>query len=206
MAAEIDRVLKAASAPGNAHATARLGEVSPWLAAEAKAAGLDLEGYAHVFDTSGVRHVMKNHGDPAHEANRGQVAVTGRDLRDLPELLAAPDLALFGLKDKQGKPLVMLAKTLADGSTLVLQQVRTGKRQLGLWSMLRVPGTIDAARLGKLADPNVRNDAGALKIVRAPRDASAVDDPAPPGLFDDLGLDDTPTRAREALIRCAPES
>lgn len=211
MAAGIDRVLDDASRPGNATARAMLGETSDWLVEAARDAGLDLAGFQHVIDAPGVRHVVKNHGDAVKETARGQVAVTDEDFRALPALLAAPDRIAFGAKDKTGKDLILTAKAQADGSTLVIEQVRTGKKHLALWSMWRVPGTIDDARLGKLADPNVRNDAGALKIVHPPQGASAVVDAAPPpGLFDDLDLlpevaaADKADRAHSALQACVP--
>lgn len=204
MAAEIDRVLKAAGEPGATKGRAKLGEVSPWLADEAAKAGLKLDGYAYVMDVSAVRHTLKNHGDAKTEAARGQVAVTEADLRALPDLFAEPDHAAFGATDKQGKPLVFLSKGQPDGSTLVLAQARTGKQHLALWSMWKVPGAIDGARLGKLADPNARSDAGAIKIVSRPRDASAVAEVPPPGLFDDLPETGTAAKAREALIQCVP--
>ncbi|PZQ57975.1 MAG: hypothetical protein DI570_18915 [Phenylobacterium zucineum] len=205
MSAEIDRVLEAAGAAGHAPQKALLGDASPWLVDAARAAGLEIDGFAHVMDGSAVRHVTKNHGDVGKEAKRGQIAVTEEDFRALPDILAEPDAVMFGAKGKRGEAQIFYAKAQPDGSTLVVEEVRNGRRELALQSMRRVPGTIDDARLGKLADPNAQDDAGTLKIVRPPQGASAVAEAAPPGLFDDLfaGTGDV-DKAQAALIRCVP--
>ncbi|WP_332772931.1 PBECR3 domain-containing polyvalent protein [Phenylobacterium sp.] len=202
----IATVLDAAAGPGHAPAKAVIGEASDWLVAAARDAGLEIQGFTHTLDGSAVRHVRANHGDPAKEAARGQVAVTDEDLQALPEILSAPDAVAFGAKGKRGQDQIFYLKEQPDGSTLVAEEVRTGRKDLALLSVRRYPAAIDDARLAKLVDPNALNDGGdGLKIVRAPADASAVaDEGPPPGLFDDLPEVGAYDKAHKALGPCAP--
>ncbi|HET6969826.1 MAG TPA: hypothetical protein VFH92_01765, partial [Phenylobacterium sp.] len=203
--AEIDRVLEAAAGPGHAPQKAVLGEASSWLVDAAREAGLTIDGFNHVLDGSAVRHVMNRHGEPGAETARGGVPVKAEDFRALPEVLGQPDLVAFGSKGKRGEDQIFYVKRQPDGSTLVIEEVRRGKQALAVQSMRRVPGAIDATSLAKAVDLNARNDAGALKIVRPPQDASAVADAAPPGLFDDIHDDAAKVeKAHQALIQCVP--
>jgi hypothetical protein len=172
----IDDILKVASQPGNENKVAVLGSVSPWLTERAKEAGLDIDGFQHALDTSAVRHVRKNHGSEKIEAKRGQVAVTDDDLRRLPELLANPDKVVFGAKTKIGRDAIGYIKTMPDGSTLYLEEVRTGRNQLAAVSMRKYPATTNATSLLKSLRPTsetLREDG--LIIHEVPENARTID-------------------------------
>ena len=107
-----------------------MGQVSEWLREEAAAHGLSLEGYRATIDTRAVRHVIRGHSDAPTETARGQLPVTAADLEALPEALATAEKIAFGTKNRRGQDGVAFLKTLSDGSTLVITEVRTGR---GSW-------------------------------------------------------------------------
>lgn len=208
-AADIDKVIAAAAGPGHAPQKAELGPVTPWLAQAARENGLEIEGFTHTIDGSALRHIMTEHGDVAGEAARGQIAVTAADLHAIPDIVAHPDFVAFGDKGKRGLDQVWFAKQLGDGSMLLVEEARTGRKNLALVSMRKYPAAIDEQRLGRLVDLNAPGDGGdGLKIVRPPENATAA--PAAPeaqhpGLFDDLADDAPHDRAIDHLKTCTPE-
>jgi hypothetical protein len=81
-----------------------------------------------------------------------------------------------GAKGKTGLDHVTIVKSMGDGSLLVIEEARRGRIQLALLSMRKYPAAIDADRLPRLVDPNVRSDGGdTLRIVEPPAGASAID-------------------------------
>lgn len=175
-ATKIDDVLKAASLEGNKNKVATIGRASPWLTEKAKEAGLDIAGYDHAVDMSAVRHVRNNHGNAKIEKQRGQIAVSDEDLRRIPELLANPDKVVFGTKTNIGRDAITYIKTMHDGSTLYLEEVRTGRRQLSAVSMRKFPATTNATSLLKslrLTSKTLRE--ATTTIHEVPKNTSAVE-------------------------------
>jgi|GEM_PF-1975295 len=116
---------------------------------EAAQNGLDIEGYRHVIDGSAIRHVFKKHGNAATESARGQIAVTENDLESIPDILAAPDEVLYGLKNKIGREVIGYLKRMPDGSTVYLEEVRTRYGTLAAQSLWRYPPTVHASSIKK---------------------------------------------------------
>lgn len=169
---EVRQVMAAADEPGHAQRKARMGDVSDWLRDEAARAGVSIDGYSHAIDTSAIRHIRNRHGDAARETARGNLPVTDADIAALPSLLAAPDKVAFGPKSPRGQAQIVYVKKAADGSTLVVEEVRTGRRELAVTSMRRYPATIDV--LGNV-DLYVRNDGGdKVSIVDVPAGVSPL--------------------------------
>ena len=170
-------VLRDALKPGHQKTTADLGKVAPWLSAEAKAAGLDVEGFAHTLDADAVRHIRKQHGDPKVEEKRGQIALTDDDFARIPEILAAPDRIVFGAKTKPGRDIIGYVKRLDDGTTLYLEEARTGRKRLAAVSMRKVPATMNVDTVASTLDPNgglKGSDGGiGLKIIEPPQSSRA---------------------------------
>ena len=144
-------------------------EVAPvqaWLTDEAKASGLDLEGFRHVIDTSAIRHIEKRHGDARTEAAHGQVAVSDTDFELIPEILSAPDHVILGLKNNRHQDIIGYVKTFADGKTVYLEEVRTGRRTLAAQSMWKYPARANAKTIVSSLVPIVRNGGGDTSAAR----------------------------------------
>lgn len=133
--------------------------------ADTLAPHLNVRGYAHAIDVSAVQHTMKNHGDAGKEVRRGQIAVTPEDFDSIPQVIADPDRILLGTRNRIGRPQIVYLKRMPDGSTLYLEEVRTGRRQLAMQSMRRYPATSDAYAILRTSTPNVRNVGGNGPII-----------------------------------------
>jgi len=107
--------------------------VSDQEAAQSQAsAGLTIRGFSHSLDDSAVRHIMKSHGDPAAEKARGQAAITEGDFAAIPDVINAPDVVVYGMKNKLGREQIAYIKKMPDGSTLrwtPLSRPRSGENK-----------------------------------------------------------------------------
>ncbi|WP_293000007.1 hypothetical protein [Nevskia sp.] len=139
--------------------------VSDAVVGAAKGFGLDLSGYVHAVDVYALQHMHKAHSNPSAERARGQLPITEDDWMKFPEVTAAPDYVAWGPKTREGKDLLVSLKTQADGSVLVLEEIRTGNRQLALHSARKYPATIHADALLKAENLNARSDSGNALIV-----------------------------------------
>jgi hypothetical protein len=96
--------------------------------------GVNLSGYVHMVDIYAIRHIMKSHGNEQKEAMRGQKAVSVSDFEQLTVILSEPDVVFYDGRNKIGRDVFQFHKRIGD-LYVVLQEVRTGKRQLALNSM-----------------------------------------------------------------------
>lgn len=111
---------------------------------DAAANGLNIKGFKHAIDGSAIRHVINGHSNEKRETARGQLPVTDADFEAIPDVVSAPDYVIYGLKNKIGRDMVVYLKQLEDGSTLYLEEVRTGRKTLTAQSMRRFPRTTNA--------------------------------------------------------------
>jgi hypothetical protein len=170
---EIHGILEASRQPGNESAKVTIAQVPDWLATSAKDAGMDIAGFHHTIDTSAIRHVVKNHGNQSKETARGQLAVTDEDFKRIPEIISAPDKVVFGTKNRIGRDQVGYVKTLQDGSTLYLEEIRTGKGELAAQAMRRYPATMNAESILSALNPNAQGDSRhGLIVVDKPGDSN----------------------------------
>lgn len=161
--------------------------VAPEAAQEASRAGLSIAGFNHAIDGSAIRRTFTNHGNDKTERSRGQLAVTDADIEAIPDLIDAPDKVVYGLKNKAGRDMVVYLKAMPDGSTLSLEEVRTGKKTLTAQSMRRFPQTTSADSIVESLRPASETlpGEGLIVIDRAANQQQAGGTPAT-GDFDSI--------------------
>lgn len=166
---EIRAVIDAARSPGHAPQKAVLGQVADWLVQGAAANGLNIEGFRHVLDGSAVRHMIKNHYEAKGEKSRGQIPLTDADLMALPEVLQNPERVVLGTKNRLGKEQIAYIKQLPDGSTLYLEEVRTGRKELAAVTARKYPATMNVESIVSTLHPNAQSDGGnGVIVLRSP--------------------------------------
>ena len=79
-------------------------EVEPYLIELAKKIGMDLKGVTRVITDGFINKEIDHHGDPVYEKNRGNVSITGEDLKEIPEITESPDMILAGIKRGKDNP------------------------------------------------------------------------------------------------------
>ncbi|HEV2133803.1 MAG TPA: hypothetical protein VGR47_06025 [Terracidiphilus sp.] len=161
----IRSVVEAGRQTGDARQKAVIGPAEPWLIDAAAEHGLDLAGHSHVIDGSAVRHVLTRHSDRKIELSRGQLPVGDADFEQIPDMVASPDAVVFGTKTRGKRDQVGYIKRQADGSTLHLEEVRTGKKELAAVSMRKYPAARDFDSIAETLPSNARGDGGNKPIL-----------------------------------------
>jgi len=161
----------------NTHDKVAVGDVDPKLAEIAKANGLNIDGYTHSVDTSAIRHILKSHGNAESETQRGNVAITKEDIAQIPSIFSSPDKVVLGLTNNIGNDMIGYLKRLPDGSTLYLEEVRTGKKELAAQSLRKYPPTtpdnsIETALRHTRSEPT---SGGKVSIVPVSNDVNNLD-------------------------------
>ena len=104
--------------------------VKPWIANLAKEFGIDITGYKHKITGDFKRHVMKQHGNSAQEALRGNIVVTEADLNAIDNVMNNPDIAAIGIY-RHKEPRIVLVKNSQHGCILI-EEVLSGNRNKAL--------------------------------------------------------------------------
>ncbi|MDR3158604.1 MAG: hypothetical protein LBU11_06265 [Zoogloeaceae bacterium] len=166
---------RAAGTTSNKNQTVTIAKVSNEAAKEAKdKAALDISGYTHTADMFAVRHTLNQHGDATKEAKRGQIAITSDDIAAIPQAVNAPDARVYGVRNNRGQDLIASIKRLPDGTLLVVEEVRTGRRTLALASIRKAPAAKDFDSVARTLLSNAQSDGGnALIIATVEESASA---------------------------------
>ncbi len=68
--------------------------------------GKDLSGFKRMVDSYSIKHIFKNHGNPKTEATRGQIAVTKKDIENLPTLLAETNKSKLDGLNRLGREVI----------------------------------------------------------------------------------------------------
>ena len=98
--------------------------------------GIDVAGFTRILDNYGVRHTIKQHGDPAKESRRGQVAVVLNDFGLIPLVTALPDNVFADGKNKIGRDVIVFVKVIDGIGYRHVEEIR-GKHKLVATDSLR---------------------------------------------------------------------
>ena len=91
--------------------------------------------YRHTLDNSAVRHVIKSHGS-AKEELRGQIPISNTDLMRISEIVSSYDTIAVE-KNRRLQDVIIYTKTMEDGITFYVEEVRVGRHELAASSMYK---------------------------------------------------------------------
>jgi hypothetical protein len=91
--------------------------------------GLNVSGFTRVLDNYGVRHTIKQHGNPANEGRRGQIAVTLDDFEKIVLITSQPDNIFADGKNKIGRDVLVFVKVIDGIGYRHVEEIR-GKHKL----------------------------------------------------------------------------
>lgn len=160
----IDDVITAANSGNNEKFERILGSVTPKLAEIAKAHGYNIDGYFHSLDNYFINHQRKQHGDAKKEANRGQIAITDDDIRNIPNVLANSDFIIYGSKVKNGNPAITFVQN-QENATVFVEEVRTGKKRLSAQTIYKTARTFDVSSIKDARELYAQSDPSTISIV-----------------------------------------
>ena len=141
-----------------------IGLVSDKFAALASQYRYDIKGYSHTIDNFFVNHALKQHGDKETEEKRGNVAITYSDICNVFSVYTHPDYIVFGTKTKTGNPAIVYVKNIGD-STIFVEDVRRGKKELATQTLYKKSGTIDVSSKKEAPELYAHSDPESISIV-----------------------------------------
>ena len=133
-------------------------------AAEARQYGLDIDGYLHVIEGQAVNHIIRRHGNPAVEKTRGQIALTDADLENIADVVSSPDARIYGIKTHDGLDIIASVKKMPDGTLALVEEVRTGRRKLGVKTLRKHTAASDLETVTDTLLTNARSDGSRANI------------------------------------------
>lgn len=143
----LDRLFKSATETIVTFNKVKYGEISDKQAEKAKKSArkhnikLDITGFGKVIDSEAIRHMMNEHGNPAKEKARGQIAITKDDIVRIPEIAANPDSIEYAGKTRKGQDLLLYTKRI-NGEIYYYEEVRTGQKELAAKTLYKKAKTI----------------------------------------------------------------
>jgi len=156
----------AATRSGNTNKTVIIVNVDVRTARAAKEkTGINIEGYVHTADMFAVRHALNQHGSAEKEVKRGQIAINRNDVAAIPTVITDPDAVVYGAKNQRKQSLIASIKRMGDGTLLLVEEVRTGRRTLALTSLRKVPAARDFDSIARTLLSNAQSDGGDTLIV-----------------------------------------
>ena len=94
-----------------------------------------------------ITHTLKNHGNEAAEAKRGQIAITRDDIAHYIDYVETPDKQVLS-QTKQGLKALISGKQ-KDGYYVVVEEAQTKNNRLAFKTMYKVKGDIKESSLFK---------------------------------------------------------
>lgn len=93
---------------------------------------LEVANYSRVIDNYAIKHVIKNHGNPQTEKQRGQIAIEITDFEKIDEITQNPDKISYEGKNDTGRDTIKYQKSIAETLYLYLEEVRTKRKELAM--------------------------------------------------------------------------
>lgn len=129
---------------------------------------------------SSIKHLYKKHGNPEAESKRGQIAITDKDIQEIPSIVKDYNYIVFGTLSQQKLKGIVYVKTLQDGTTYFVEEARTGKNTLSATTMwkhknieineekIRRAVRDNATSKKESLSPNVQDDTANAVIIANP--------------------------------------
>ena len=117
--------------------TFEYGEVDKKENERYKKIGFDLEGYIHVLDRSGIRHIHKRHG-VGNETDQKLSPVKTKHIRMIPDIVKNPDRVEYaGTDDTMGHDVLRYIRRI-NGDVVYVEEIRIGKKRVLATKSMRI--------------------------------------------------------------------
>lgn len=104
-----------------------------------KLIGNDVSGYTHELNSNDLRHAINRHGNVQTEAKRGQLPITDKDLKAIPEIINNPDKILPG--SRGGYDIIYQKKV--NGVVYYVEVTSKNRKVLSSKTMWKKPSVAD---------------------------------------------------------------
>jgi hypothetical protein len=120
---------------------------------------LDVIGYKHDIDTREIRHAFNKHGEYGTKLAKNSIPITDNDIKNIPYIIENYDYIELGRKSAQGLDSIRYIKTMDNGTTYYVEEVRNKNKLLTMKTMWKVRASQD--KLLKLQTSSSEKSQGA---------------------------------------------
>ena len=148
----------------DAKVKAGFGTAKRWLVTISKRLGLDIEGYKHIVDARSIKHIFNRHGK-GNELTDNQIPVTDKDIENIPNIVNSPDYLVYGTKTDNGRDGVGYLKTIPDGTTYYVEEIRDKEKQLAAKTMYKIEGVSSDNLVKAIGEPTSETTPSAVRLI-----------------------------------------
>jgi 2-polyprenyl-3-methyl-5-hydroxy-6-metoxy-1,4-benzoquinol methylase len=143
-----------------------IGRADKWLVDNAKQVALDIADYTHEITADFVKHIIKRHTNEGSERERGNVAITDEDIKNIPKIIYNSDYVIFGTK-RYGEERIIYVKKVEKGTALYFEEILLGKKNKSLRgvTLFKRKEDLSENKLYAILKSNTKNDVSNAKIV-----------------------------------------
>lgn len=117
--------------------------------------GIDIdEDYKHVIESDAINHIMNRHGNGGSGITGNQIPVTKADFELIPDIIVNPDNIRKG-DTVDGKERILYEKKFEDGTTVFIEEVRTGRKKLAVKTMYKIRGEHSGGSVNPVENPSL---------------------------------------------------
>lgn len=139
---ELHKRIQNALISKNSQGRTYLGDVSNKIADKVKSLfGFDVSDKRHVLADNDIRHMIKEHGNPILEKQKGQIAITTKDIEKIPDILANYNRIVQGNDNREGKT-IRYIKKYSDNISYVVEVVPEKGKALKIKTMWKKPARV----------------------------------------------------------------
>ena len=130
----INELIAATRKKGSSLIKKVLSAASNRLIADLKDKGVDISPeYNHTIDNNAINHALNRHPSDK-EKEQGQIPLTEKDIENVNDVIDNYD-EIKTEKNSRGQDIIIYKKRYTDGTTLYVEEVRTGRKELAMASM-----------------------------------------------------------------------
>ena len=139
----IKSLIEESKKQGSGLVKAIVANISDKLKADLHAQGIDItDDYKHTLDNNAIKHALNRHGNEK-ERLQGQLPITEEDIENVSDVINNYDEINIE-ENKRGQKNIVYKKSYPNGTTLYIEEVRTGRKELAMASIRKKATRTDA--------------------------------------------------------------
>ena len=154
----IKSLIEESKKQGSGLVKAIVANISDKLKADLHAYGIDItDDYKHTLDNNAIKHALNRHGSEK-ERLQGQLPITEEDIENVSDVINNYDEINIE-ENKRGQKNIVYKKSYPNGTTLYIEEVRTGRKELAMASIRKKATRTDAnSKATPISDLNNLSD------------------------------------------------
>ena len=103
--------------------------------------GIDVEGKNHIIFDYDIRHMIKEHGNPMIEKQKGQLPITKEDIKKIPDIISNPTKIIKGKNNKVGEG-IRYIKKYNNHTIIIVEIIQDKSKNLIIKTMWKKPSAL----------------------------------------------------------------